>query len=59
MQFQQGDRFHGFIVTRVRELEEIHATLIEMTHTQSGAQLCWCRSAEQNKLFCVTFKTLP
>ena len=59
MQFQQGDRFHGFIVTRVRELEEIHAALIEMTHTQSGAQLCWCRSAEQNKLFCVTFKTLP
>ena len=59
MQFQTGDQYHGFTVTRVRELGEIHATLIEMTHTQSGAQLCWCRSAEQNKLFCVTFKTLP
>ena len=59
MQFQTGDQFHGFTVTRVRELEEIHSTLIEMTHRQSGAQLCWCRSAEQNKLFCVTFKTLP
>ena len=57
--FQTGERYHGFTVTRVRELEEIHATLIEMTHTHSGAQLCWCRSAEQNKLFCVTFKTLP
>ena len=57
--FQTGERYHGFTVTRVRELEEIHATLIEMTHTRSGAQLCWCRSEEQNKLFCVTFKTLP
>ena len=59
MQFKTGDRYHGFTVTRVRELSEIRATLIEMTHTQSGAQLCWCKSDEQNKLFCVTFKTLP
>ena len=59
MLFQTGDQYHGFTVTRVRELDEIHATLIEMTHTQSGAQLCWCKSEEQNKLFSVTFKTLP
>ena len=59
MMFQEGERFHGFTVNRVRELAEIHSTLIEMTHEQSGAQLCWCRSEEQNKLFCVTFKTLP
>ena len=59
MQFQTGDLYHGFTVTRVRELSEIRATLIEMTHTQSGAQLCWCKNDEQNKLFCVTFKTLP
>ena len=59
MQFHPGDQYHGFTVTRVRELNEIHATLIEMIHTQSGAQLCWCSSEEQNKLFCVTFKTLP
>ena len=59
MQFQPGDQFHGFTVTRVRELAEIRATLIEMTHARSGAQLCWCKSSEQNKLFCVTFKTLP
>ena len=59
MTFRQGERFHGFTVTRVRALDEIHAELIEMTHGQSGAQLCWCKSAEQNKLFSVTFKTLP
>ena len=59
MQFQAGDHYHGFTVTRVRELAEIRSTLIEMTHERSGAQLCWCRSAEQNKLFCVTFRTLP
>ena len=59
MLFHTGDQYHGFTVTRVRELSEIHATLIEMTHTQSGAELCWCKSDEQNKLFCVTFRTLP
>ena len=36
MLFHTGDQYHGFTVTRVRELSEIHATLIEMTHTQSG-----------------------
>ncbi len=59
MPFQTGEQYHGFTVTRVRALDEIHATLIEMTHTQSGARLCWCKTTEQNKLFCVTFKTLP
>ena len=59
MTFQAGDHIQGFTVTRVRELAEIRSTLIEMKHDRSGAQLCWCRSDEPNKLFCVTFKTLP
>ena len=50
---------HGFILDRVRELPELKAILHEFTHEKSGAQLIWLERLEQNKTFCVTFKTLP
>ena len=59
MDLTQGQVFHGFTVDRVRELSEIRATLYEMTHTRSGASLCWCKTSEENKLFSIAFKTLP
>ena len=53
------DRLHGFLVTRVQPVEEIGATLIAMTHEQTGAQLIWMKNGEENKLFSITFKTTP
>ncbi len=53
-----GTRIYGFTVERVRRLEELNGTLIEMCH-DCGAQLCFMDNQAQNKLFAVAFKTLP
>lgn len=53
-----NDTIHGFTVTRVREIEELKGVMVEMKHN-CGAQLCWFNNKDKNKLFSVTFKTLP
>lgn len=59
MNFEIGTKFCGFETVRVRESAELHGTLVEMVHEKTGAELCWMNNGEQNKLFCVGFKTLP
>ena len=56
---QTGTKLHGFEVTRVREIEELGGRLVEMTHEKTGAQLCWLDRPEENKAFCIAFKTIP
>jgi len=59
MNLEIGTKLHGFVVTRVRKVAELNATLVEMTHEKTGAALCWMDNGENNKLFCIGFKTLP
>lgn len=54
-----GQTLHGFTVTRVRQIAELDATLIEMVHTKSGARLAWLKRDDPNKLFSIAFKTVP
>ena len=55
----ETERYHGFLVTRVREIKELNCNLIEMVHEKSGAQLAWLDRADENKAFSIAFKTLP
>ena len=59
MKLEKGMKLHGFSVVRTRWVEELNATLVEMTHDKTGAALCWMDNGEDNKLFCIGFKTLP
>ena len=59
MSLTVGMKLHGFTVDRVREVAELSANLVEMSHDKTGAQLCWVDNGEANKLFCIAFKTLP
>jgi len=59
MSLSAGQKLHGFTVTRVREVAELSANLVEMTHDKSNASLVWVDNGETNKLFCIGFKTLP
>jgi len=54
-----GDKIRGWTVTRIRDVEETGGRLVEMSHDETGAGLCWVDNGEENKLFSVTFKTLP
>lgn len=53
------DVIHGFQVLAVREQEELGGKLWEMTHLKTGAQLVWIDNGEDNKLFSITFTTIP
>ena len=59
MAYPTGSTLHGFRVVRVRPNDELKGTLYELEHEKTGAQLVWLDNGENNKLFCVTFKTLP
>ncbi len=59
MSLTVNTKLHGFTVTRVRPVKEQNGTLVEMTHDKTGASLVWMDNGEENKLFCVGFKTLP
>lgn len=59
MNLTPGTRLFGFTVQRVRQVDELHAVMVEMTHDQTGAQLIWMDNGENNKLFSIAFKTLP
>ena len=54
-----GEILHGFRVTRIRNSEELGARVVEMVYDATGTELCWVDNGEENKLFSVTFKTLP
>ena len=59
MSLTAGMKLHGFTVDRVRQVAELSANLVEMSHDKTGAQLCWVDNGESNKLFSIAFKTLP
>lgn len=54
-----NEEIYGFKVKRVRENDEINGRLWELTHIQTGASLIWLENNEKNKLFSITFKTIP
>jgi len=54
-----GSTLHGFTITNIREVPGKNAQLVEMCYEKTKTELCWYKSNEVNKLFCVGFKTLP
>ena len=59
MTISVNDRLHGFTVNRIRDIEDCGGTLYEMTHDKTGAQLAWLKRNDENKTFCIGFKTIP
>ncbi len=56
---QVNDVLFGFRVERTRENAELNGRLWELRHGKTGAKLAWLDNGESNKLFSITFKTLP
>ena len=54
-----NDSIHGFTVTRIQPVDIVSGELIEMSHEKSGARLAWLKTSDENKLFSVSFKTIP
>ncbi len=55
---KKGTVMHGFQVTDIHASEELHGHMIKMIHP-SGAVLYYLDNGEENKVFSVTFRTIP
>ena len=58
-EYRVGDRQHGFVVTSVSPLPELHATLVQLHHERTGARLVHLDRDDDNNLFGVGFRTTP
>ncbi len=54
-----NDLIHGFCIKEIHQVNECNATLYKMEYEKTGTELIWLDSGEENKLFSITFKTLP
>lgn len=59
MNLQLHDRIHGFNLKKIYDVKDCSGTLYEFEHEKTGAGLCWMKTADLNKTFSITFKTLP
>ncbi|MBR3393666.1 MAG: insulinase family protein [Firmicutes bacterium] len=59
MELKIGEKGYGFRIVHMEDIPEASGTLIQMEHEKTGARLIWLKSAEENKLFSVAFKTVP
>ncbi len=59
MELTVNQTVHGFRVTDIRSLSDRKGTLYEMVHEKTGAELVWLKRDEENKTFCIGFKTTP
>ena len=58
MAFNMGDRIHGFIVKRVKDLDEYKSSGIWLDHEKSGAQVYHVQTDDPENFFSFGFKTL-
>lgn len=52
-----NEKLHGFTITNIRQSD--CGEFIEMRHDKTNAPLAWMNNGEENKLFCISFKTVP
>lgn len=56
---KEGEVYHGFKLIENRFVEEVNANCLYFEHEKSGARLMKIAADDANKLFSVSFKTLP
>src|SRR3954471_20619182 len=57
--FNVNDNYQDFVVKKVLALEELKATLYELQHVPTGAQVMQIACDDPENLFCLSFETLP
>ncbi|MFA5561485.1 MAG: insulinase family protein [Eubacteriales bacterium] len=54
-----GVAYHGFTLKRICEVPELDAKAYQFVHDKSGAQLLYVENDDLEKVFSITFKTVP
>jgi hypothetical protein len=53
------EKYDGFVVKKILELEELNCILRELVHEPSGAIVMHLENDDPENLFCLAFETLP
>ena len=57
--FELNKTYHGFLFTEKKYVDEIKADVYIGQHTKSGARLVYVAADDNNKVFSISFKTVP
>jgi Zn-dependent M16 (insulinase) family peptidase len=56
---QPGDSLHGFTLSKIKHVPELHLTALQLQHTKTGADYLHIAREDQNNVFAINFKTNP
>lgn len=59
VQYQPGQKIHGFTVKEVVAVPDLFLTAVKLTHDKTGAQYLHAARDDSNNLFSVQFRTTP
>lgn len=59
LQYQPGQKVHGFTVREVAAVPDLFLTAVKLTHDKTGAQYLHAARDDSNNLFSVQFRTTP
>ncbi|XP_026168972.1 presequence protease, mitochondrial isoform X1 [Mastacembelus armatus] len=59
LQYQPGQKIHGFTVKEVAAVPDLFLTAVKLTHDKTGAQYLHAARDDSNNLFSVQFRTTP
>ncbi|XP_010881051.2 presequence protease, mitochondrial isoform X2 [Esox lucius] len=59
LQYQAGQKIHGFTVKEVVTVPDLFLTAVKLTHDNTGAQYLHAARDDKNNLFSVQFRTTP
>nr|XP_006634363.1 PREDICTED: presequence protease, mitochondrial [Lepisosteus oculatus] len=59
LQYEGGEKIHGFTVKQVTAVPDLFLTAVKLTHDDTGAQYLHVARDDSNNLFSVQFRTTP
>ncbi|CAK6432881.1 unnamed protein product [Pipistrellus nathusii] len=59
LQYQVGEKIHGFTVSQVTPVPELFLTAVKLSHDGTGARYLHLAREDTNNLFSVQFRTTP
>ncbi len=57
--YETGKKYHGFILTRSEFRADMNSDLLMFEHEKTGARVVAVKNDDDNKTFCVAFRTIP
>ena len=57
--FETGNVYHGFNLKRSEFKQEMHSQIMIFEHEKTGARLVAIKNDDDNKTFCIAFRTIP